>query len=78
VKDQLLTQLGAALVEGSLTDEALLAQTAAPPILPDAKVLKIGGQSIIDRGRAAGLPGPGRLRRAPAGGWHRLAAEAEP
>ena len=54
MQDQLLTQLGAALVEGSLTDETLLAQTEALPvlpILPDANVLKIGDQNIIDRGR---------------------------
>jgi molybdenum storage protein len=59
VEDQLLTQLGAALVHGSLTDEALLAQTDAQPvlpILPDANVIKIGGQSVIDRGRAAVFP----------------------
>jgi molybdenum storage protein len=59
VQDQLLTQLGAALVNGSLTDEALLAETDAQPvlpILPDANVVKIGGQSIIDRGRAAVFP----------------------
>lgn len=57
--DQILTQLGAALVGGSLTDEALLAETAVPPavpILPDANVIKIGGQSFIDRGRAAVFP----------------------
>ena len=59
LQDQLLTQLGAALVTGSLTDEALLAQTEASPvlsILPDANILKIGGRSIIDRGRAAVFP----------------------
>jgi len=59
VQDQLLTRLGAALVHGSLTDEALLAQTATEPvlsILPDANVIKIGGRSIIDRGRAAVFP----------------------
>src|SRR5215213_4701981 len=59
MQDQLLTQLGAALVTGSLTDEALLAETSAQPvlsILPDANVLKIGGRSIIDRGRAAVFP----------------------
>jgi molybdenum storage protein len=59
VEDQILTQLGAALVRGSLTDEALLAQTDAQPalpILPDANVIKIGGQSLIDRGRAAVFP----------------------
>ncbi len=59
MEDQILTQLGAALVHGSLTDEALLAQTDAQPalpILPDANVVKIGGQSLIDRGRAAVFP----------------------
>ena len=59
MQDQLLTQLGAALVDGSLTDEALLAETDAQPvlpILPDANVIKIGGQSFIDRGRAAVFP----------------------
>jgi molybdenum storage protein len=59
VQDQLLTRLGAALVQGSLTDEALLAETEAQPvlpILPDANVIKIGGQSFIDRGRAAVFP----------------------
>jgi molybdenum storage protein len=59
VQDHLLTQLGSALVHGSLTDEALLAETEAHPvlpILPDANVIKIGGQSFIDRGRAAVFP----------------------
>src|SRR6185503_1337922 len=59
VQDQLLTELGAALVQGSLTDEALLARTDPEPmlpILPDANVIKIGGQSFIDRGRAAVFP----------------------
>src|SRR5579859_2917589 len=57
--EHLLSQLGKALVDGSLTDEALLAETAAQPvvsILPDANVVKIGGQSFIDRGRAAVFP----------------------
>ena len=59
MQDQLLTELGAKLVEGSLTDEALLVQTEVQPvlpILPDANVVKIGGQSFIDRGRAAVFP----------------------
>jgi molybdenum storage protein len=59
VQDQILTQLGSALVHGSLTDEALLAETEAHPvlpILPDASVIKIGGQSLIDRGREAVFP----------------------
>lgn len=57
--NELLTQLGQALVSGSLTDEALLAETGTPPlvsILPEANVVKIGGQSFIDRGRAAVFP----------------------
>ncbi len=59
MQDQLLTQLGAALVNGSLTDDALLAETDPQPaltILPDANVVKIGGQSVIDRGQAAVYP----------------------
>src|SRR3954451_3031623 len=59
MQDQLLTELGAALVNGSLTDEALLVETGAQPvlsILPDANVIKIGGQSLIDRGRTAIFP----------------------
>jgi molybdenum storage protein len=57
--DDLLTDLGQALVEGSLSDEELLARTSGPAlihILPDANVIKIGGQSFIDRGRAAVFP----------------------
>ncbi len=59
MKDDLLTELGHSLVTGSLTDDELLAETRGPSIiniLPDANVLKIGGQSIIDRGRAAVFP----------------------
>jgi molybdenum storage protein len=59
VQNQVLSQLGSVLVQGSLTDEALLAQTEPQPvlpILPDANVVKIGGQSVIDRGAAAVLP----------------------
>jgi len=47
------------LMQRSLTDTQLLdaAQTASDfRILPDATVLKIGGQSMIDRGRAAVYP----------------------
>jgi molybdenum storage protein len=43
----------------SLTDVELMAASDAAPdfqILPDANVLKIGGQSIIDRGRSAVYP----------------------
>jgi molybdenum storage protein len=54
-----LTALGRALVDGSLTDDTLLAETGAQPvvrILPRANVVKVGGQSFIDRGRSAVLP----------------------
>lgn len=57
--DSLLTELGSALVRGSLTDEDLLAETGTAPtirILPEANVVKVGGQSFIDRGRAAVFP----------------------
>lgn len=51
--------LEALLMERSLTDEELLRATDTAPdyrILPDATVIKIGGQSVIDRGRAAVYP----------------------
>lgn len=51
--------LDALLMQRSLTDAQLLAaaETAADfRILPDASVIKIGGQSVIDRGRAAVYP----------------------
>src|SRR5579864_4194396 len=57
--DELLSELGQALVNGSLTDEKLLAETGnqpSIPVLPDANVVKVGGQSFIDRGRAAVYP----------------------
>jgi molybdenum storage protein len=56
--DELLSTLGRNLVSGSLTDRTLLEQTAGPvtPILPESNVVKIGGQSIIDRGRSAVFP----------------------
>jgi molybdenum storage protein len=47
------------LLEGSLSDAAVLRATADPvdyPILPWANMVKIGGQSLIDRGRAAVYP----------------------
>ncbi|MEA2604673.1 MAG: molybdenum storage protein [Acidobacteriota bacterium] len=56
---ELLTALGSALVRGSLTDPDLLRQTEGGEverILPEANVIKIGGQSIIDRGRKAVFP----------------------
>src|SRR5499425_737544 len=51
--------LDALLSQRSLTDAALLAAAESTPdyrILPDATVIKIGGQSVIDRGRAAVYP----------------------
>jgi len=59
MKSELLTQLGQQLLSGSLTDDRLLARTSVPrgiSILPDANVIKIGGQSLIDRGRVAVFP----------------------
>src|SRR5690242_14590186 len=52
----LLTELGKRLVSGSLSDAALQKATEATPthaILPWVNVVKIGGQSIMDRGRSA-------------------------
>lgn len=59
MKSDILTDLGQKLVTGSLTDEAILRETSEGPhvtILPHANVLKIGGQSVIDRGREAVFP----------------------
>ena len=53
------SELETLLLEGSLTDLGLLRATESAPdfrILPDATVLKIGGQTIMDRGRAAVYP----------------------
>ncbi len=52
-------ELEALLMQRSLGDAELLAAAEAAPdfrILPDATVIKIGGQSVIDRGRAAVYP----------------------
>jgi molybdenum storage protein len=52
-------ELEALLMERSLTDPELLAaaeQAGNFRILPDATVIKIGGQSVIDRGRAGLFP----------------------
>ena len=52
-------ELDELLAQRSLTDTQLLAAAEAAAdfrILPDATVIKIGGQSIIDRGRAAVYP----------------------
>ena len=54
-----LTNFSEALMAGSLTDDQLIAQTGRPSlvkIIPDANVVKIGGQSLIDRGRSAVFP----------------------
>ena len=59
MKTDVLTELGRTLVTGSLTDSRVLEMTRGPSvisILPDANVVKLGGQSIIDRGRAAVFP----------------------
>jgi molybdenum storage protein len=59
MRNEILTELGKSLVSGSLTDEALLSRTDEQPmvsILPEANVIKVGGQSFIDRGRAAVFP----------------------
>ncbi|HEY6968608.1 MAG TPA: uridine kinase [Candidatus Angelobacter sp.] len=55
----LLTSLGKRLVSGSLSDSAVMQATEATPdfsILPWVNVVKIGGQSIMDRGRGAVYP----------------------
>ena len=54
-----VSELGALLMERSLGDPELVAKAekaAEFRILPDANVIKIGGQSVIDRGRAAVFP----------------------
>ncbi len=55
----ILSDLGRRLVGGSLSDAAIQAATERTPnfaILPWVNVVKIGGQSIMDRGRAAVRP----------------------
>jgi molybdenum storage protein len=52
-------ELEALLMQRSLTDTQLVAAADASAdfrILPEATVIKIGGQSVIDRGRAAVYP----------------------
>jgi molybdenum storage protein len=59
MKNELLSDLGQYLVEGSLSDARVLEKTGREPplaILPKAHVIKIGGQSFIDRGRVAVFP----------------------
>jgi len=55
----MLTELGRRLVSGSLSDSTIQRATEATPnfaILPWVNVVKIGGQSIMDRGRSAVAP----------------------
>jgi molybdenum storage protein len=59
MQNEVLTELGRALVDGNITDTELLARTDEVPvlqILPHANVIKVGGQSFIDRGRSAVFP----------------------
>src|ERR671916_2934211 len=59
MQNNLLTELGKSLLTGSLDEGRLMAQTGEPPavqILPEANVVKVGGQSFIDRGRVAVFP----------------------
>src|SRR3712207_2580160 len=59
MQNNLLTELGKSLLTGSLDEGRLMAQTGEQPavqILPEANVVKVGGQSFIDRGRAAVFP----------------------
>jgi molybdenum storage protein len=55
----MLTEVGKSLISGSLSDAAIQKATEATPdfaILPWVNVVKIGGQSIMDRGRSAVSP----------------------
>jgi molybdenum storage protein len=57
--DDTVDRITRALVGGSLTDDAQMVMLDKQPtiqILPEANVIKIGGQSFIDRGRAAVFP----------------------
>src|SRR6516164_4758287 len=57
--NSMLTELGQRLVSGSLSDATLQRATEGSPdfaILPWVNVVKIGGQSIMDRGRSAVMP----------------------
>jgi molybdenum storage protein len=56
IREDATTDLGKQLSSGSLSDAALQRASESAPdhaILPWANVVKIGGQSIMDRGRAA-------------------------
>ena len=59
LNSDILTALGHDLLEGSLSDDVLLAKTGEQEtvrILPEATVVKVGGQSMMDRGRVAVFP----------------------
>ncbi len=59
VQNSMLTDLGRRLIGGSMNDEALMRATEDTPnlaLVPWANVVKIGGQSIMDRGRAGLMP----------------------
>jgi molybdenum storage protein len=58
-EDAILTDLGRRLVSGSLSDAAIQRASEATPnfaILPWSNVVKIGGQSIMDRCRSVDVP----------------------
>jgi molybdenum storage protein len=58
-RNSLLTVLGRQLISSSLTDASVQQATEDTPdfaILPWVNVVKIGGQSIMDRGRSAVYP----------------------
>src|SRR5947207_13429940 len=57
--NEALDRMTMALAGASPTDEAQMGLLDTQPvvqILPDANVIKVGGQSFIDRGRAAVFP----------------------
>jgi molybdenum storage protein len=57
--DESIDQITEALIGGNLNDDTWIAEVDQQPtiaILPEANVIKIGGQSFIDRGRAAVFP----------------------
>ncbi len=59
MENEMLDEMTRLLVSGNATDEEEMARLDRQPvirILPDANVIKIGGQSFIDRGREAVFP----------------------
>lgn len=57
--DRSIDQITEALIAGNLNDDTLMAEVDQRPtiaILPEANMIKIGGQSFIDRGRIAVFP----------------------